>query len=145
MGGKSLSFNSSIQHSDSIPYAANFVQPGDFGGITFTHSPTNDTFFNATIIWMGCGRIYYPQNFDSASALSSESITVPCPDSSSFQYMGTYPRPAINYNAIWSPISHLTVTSQMMAQNCKIGIYPYTPSVGLGNPNQWSWIIFLYK
>jgi len=148
MGGKTQIFNSANHNIDSIPMLMRYKEPSDFGGITFLQIPTYDTIFNGTIIWMGCGQIYYPRTFDISSSFNSGSSVVACPDSSQFQLVGPLSKSQmapINYSAIWGAISHLDITSYMMQQNCKIGLYPYMPSVGIGDPNQWSWIVFLYK
>ncbi len=49
--------------SDSLPFIPHYDPPGDFGGISFTINESGDTIFDATIIWMGTGQIYYPNSF----------------------------------------------------------------------------------
>ncbi len=149
-GGKTLVFNSANHAIDSVPVAMNYQPPGDFGNITFTHIPSSEVFFDASIIWMGTGHISYPQHFDSVSSFATINTPVACPDTNHIQILGpgtgTQLTPgSIDYAGIWSGISRLSVTASMVQQGCKVAFYPYTPSVGVGDPNEWSWIIFLYK
>ena len=59
-GGNMAYYHCEDCNNDSIPLLIEYIEPGDFGGITFTLSPSIDTIFDATIIWGGDGTIQYP-------------------------------------------------------------------------------------
>ena len=146
-GGKELVFSTANPTGDSIPVTTVYNTPSDFGDITMTHTPSGDSMFAGTIVWMGTGVMSYP-HLAAASTYPAHSGTIACPDSSAFQIVGPFSKAdlePIDYTAIWSAVNRLDVTAYMMQKHCKIGLYPYKPSVGFGNPNEWSWMIFLYK
>lgn len=148
MGGKEFVFASSAHNIDSIPVTMDYKSPGDFGYIRFIHTPTSDTFFDATIIWMGRGAISRPSGFDPSSSYPIISPAVSRPDTSDFQLLGPYSKDQLSpipYDSIWAAIADRSVTKHMMQLHSKVAIYPYTPSVGMGDPNEWSWIILFYQ
>lgn len=146
-GGKVFNFPAGNGVDDSIPVSVIYKSPGDFGNITLKYAPTGDTIFDGGIIWMGKGDIHYPL-FDPVTAFSSGSGTAPAPDSSSVQgiYPDTYHKCYTNtiITQAWSGIANLTITQQMLAVNARIGLFLYTPSVGIGNPADWDFIWVLY-
>ena len=148
MGGKELIFTSSAHTVDSIPVSMDYKAPGDFGYIRFIHTPTTDTFFDATLVWMGCGAISRPANFYPLSSYPILSAAVARPDTSDFQLLGPYTKAQLSpipYDSIWSAIADRSVTRHMMQLHSKIAIYPYMPSAGPGDPADWSWIVVFYQ
>ncbi|MEM9981666.1 MAG: hypothetical protein AAF734_04155, partial [Bacteroidota bacterium] len=48
------------------------------------------------------------------------------------------------YGRIWQPISQLQIVKQLAKKKCRVGLYLYTPTVGLLDLAKAKWVIFLY-
>ena len=50
-----------------------------------------------------------------------------------------------NYNSIWASVQSLVKVRQYLISNpnATVKIFLYTPSVGIGNPAEWDWIVIL--
>jgi hypothetical protein len=50
-----------------------------------------------------------------------------------------------NYNAIWTSVQSLVKVRQYLTSNpnVTVKIFLYTPRVGIENPAQWDWFIFM--
>ena len=145
-GGKKLTLSTCISNSDTLPISVYYMPPSDFGSITLYYRPTNEMVFNGTIIWMGCGQIIFPESFDSANSFATLESELQQPDTSRFQiiFYELYNQP-INYANIWNAISKLKIVSYYLNGSKKIGLFLYTPSVGIGDPNEWDWFVILNK
>ena len=58
-GGKELEIS---KKSDTFTITYEYVSPGDFGYIKLFYKEINELLFYGTIIWMGCGKMDFPQN-----------------------------------------------------------------------------------
>ena len=70
--------------------------------------------------------IVYPIAFDNIFPLSTSNQTY-------------------DYSTIWLKVQHLAKVREYLKSNPKaaVKIFLYTPSVGVGNPADWDWIILL--
>lgn len=145
-GGKELSISTSISSSDTIPISVDYRPPGDFGSITLYYQPTNDMIFNGTIIWMGTGQISFPSDFDSPNSFSELESEIEKPVITRYQtiYYDLNNQP-IEFTNLWSAINRLEIVEDYLNGNKKIGLFLYTPSVGVGDPNEWDWFVILNK
>lgn len=142
-GGYEQSINGRIESSDTIPIAVNYKSPGDFGNISLYYQPTNDLLFDGSIIWMGTGTIKYPETFKSSDSYPLLDNPISRPDDSKFKCI--FGVPPTDYSLIWNSISRLRIISDYLKSNKKISLFLYTPSVGVGNPNDWDWIIIMNR
>ena len=132
---------------DSLPFDAEFRNTWDFASVLFRHSVTGDTLFEASVIWMGHGRIKHPATFappDSFRVLDQE-IDQPS-DPERFQF---YPRLGweeliARTDSAWVAVSALDITHCFAEEPFRVGYYFYAPTVGLFDPSVAKWIIFLY-
>lgn len=129
--------------SDSLPITVQYKPPGDFGNISFYYKPTNDLIFDGSIIWMGSGEITYPKTFLSPQNFPLLNYTLEKPGDSRFQRL--FAGQAIDLSLLWNAINKLEIMTQYLGNNKKIGYFLYTPSVGMGNPNEWDWFIIISK
>jgi hypothetical protein len=133
---------------DSIPFAIDYVPPGDFGGVTFKLSPSLDTVFDATIIWMGTGQIYYPASFSTLDPFANSSIPTSIPND--LRYIDTDGNVMSDTSLVnradlaWNAIDSLEITKLFADKGYESAIYLYPPRVGMFDPNVAKWIIFLY-
>lgn len=144
-GGKELEFSASSNFTISSTYQA----PGDFGSIQLYYSELNEIIFDGTIIWMGTGTMTYPTEIDLPNTFSTTSNNLPLPNVSMFENVmydefAYYPD-IIEYSNIWNSINNLEIVSDYRNSNPngKINLFLYTPSVGVGNPAEWDWYIYL--
>jgi|GEM_PF-589375 len=131
---------------DTLPYVMYYNPPGDFGSVELFYGPTHETFFEGTIIWMGLGKISTPKVFKPAGTYSKTSAAIPTPAKKDVQII-TYPRspkPEHDIQKIWSGINDLQIVKDYLDAGATVAIYKYTPSVGIGDPNDWDYMVFLH-
>lgn len=129
---------------DSLPIHIDFQSPGDFGGVDLTWVQGQKLLFSGSIIWMGMGERTFPQNLNS-SLLTHSGNAAPMPDSSAFQILGHVPGhtdPSTDLNLIWSGINTLDLV-QNRRDDLPMAIYRYTPDVGIGDPANWEYWVFV--
>lgn len=145
-GGKELKISNNFTSSDTIPIVVDYKAPGDFGNITLYYEPTNEMIFDGSIIWMGTGEIKFPNEFLTADEFPLMDTFLEEPELTKFQTIFfNLNNQSINYNAIWSSINKLGIVDEYLKSDKKIGLFLYTPSVGVGDPNEWDWFVILYK
>ena len=144
--GKELIITGQVSDSDTIPIYIDYKAPCDFGNISFYNQPTNELIFDGSIIWMGTGQINYPENFQSSDKFAELESSIEQPDSSEFQiiYYDLYNQ-QIDYALIWNSINKLEIVVDYLKSNKKIGLFLYTPSVGVGDLNEWDWFVIMNK
>jgi hypothetical protein len=142
-GGKEINLTKSVPTDDSIPISVNYKAPLDFGNIQIFHKLSNDLLFDGSIIWMGKGTIKFPTAFDTSTTFVRVNSALPEPDSSRFQIIHYDKFQSIQTSEVWQAISKLKVTEDYLQFNKHIGLFLYTPSVGIGNPLEWDWFVFL--
>lgn len=145
-GGAELMFSVDKDSLDTIPIQVDYKSPGDFGNITLYYQPTDEMIFDGGVIWMGTGQINYPKNFMSDEEFDVLETPMELPDVSEFQiiFYNLSDSP-IDYASIWSAINNLEIVEDYLKYNKKIGLFLYTPSVGVGNPAEWDWFVILNK
>ena len=129
---------------DTLPISHNFIPPGDFGNVTFYYQPNNELLFDGDIVWNGWGPINYPMGFDPPNQFNRLNNSVPLPDSVRFQNIfHEFPPYKLPLDSIWMDIDDLEIVEEFTKGHKKIGYFLYTPSVGIGNPADWDWIVVL--
>ena len=53
----------------------------------------------------------------------------------------------LNYEKAWGAVQGLAITREFLKANPnqKVKMFLYTPSVGVGNPEDWFWVIYLKR
>jgi hypothetical protein len=143
-GGKELSFN---KNNSTFTITYDYNPPGDFGDIKLFYSELKEMLFYGTIIWMGCGKIEYPENLlpaDHFAPTFTEDYIFP---TNGFETVFHEDTRDDEYTTIWSSVQNVIKAREYLSSNPsqKVKIFFYTPSVGLGNPADWKWILFLKK
>jgi hypothetical protein len=144
-GAKVLEFDS----LDDFTVAVDYNPPGDFGDVTLNYAEAQQPLFAGSIIWMGTGQITYP-DFEPASAFESSNGAAIQPANEDFELIANgegeaAPWQSLEYASIWDAIDNLEVVKayRVANPNAAVKLYLYTPSVGVGNPEEWDWIIFI--
>lgn len=128
-----------------------YVSPGDIGSITLKTLQSNTTVFSGGIHWAGKGEISFPQTFLTASDYAVSGTEAPLPGVSDIDFITYAEMPEFvngtDYAEVWDAIDNLEVVKQSRLNHPdeKVHIMLYTPSVGVGNPEEWEWIVVLRK
>ena len=141
-GGKELSFSSTISNMTVINQ---YVPPSDFGSIKLIYQELNETLFDGTIVWNGLGQMNFPQNLLNANQFDRVLTADYVSPNSGFENVFNPNNATYNYNSIWASIQSLVKVRQYLISNpnATVKIFLYTPSVGIGNPAEWDWIVIL--
>ena len=144
LGGKELAFS---QSSNTFTITNEFVDPCDFGHIKLFYSEINELLFFGTIHWMGCGEMIFPQNLLTANqfqAVLTEDYVIP---KNGFEDIFPLFETTSDYELIWGSVQSLVKAREYLSSNPEqiVKMFLYTPSVGVGNPEEWYWVIFLTK
>ncbi len=98
---------------------------------------------------MGLGEMTYPTKIDIPNAFTTIDEELPLPSVSEFDKVmydefAYYPD-TIEYGNIWNSINNLEIVFSYRNSNPNgnIHLFLYTPSVGIGDPADWDWYIFM--
>lgn len=148
-GGNLAYYNCPACATDSMQYFVDYLPAGDFGGISFTLNPEQDTFFDATIVWAGMGGIYFPTDYSLSYPFVYENNAVQIPND--IKYLGINGEKMDEEDwiyelkdEVWPAIDSLSITNLFAEEDFKAVVYFYPPSVGVLDPSVAKWIVFLY-
>ncbi|MGK4569052.1 hypothetical protein [Flavobacterium sp. 3HN19-14] len=140
-GGKELAFADSTA---TFTLSTNYVAPSDFGSIKIKYDELDTEIFNGSIVWNGLGTISNPDDMQPASAFTFTDTDdfFTC---AGFDNIFNPNNEEFDYQPVWSSVQGLVKVRQYLTANPGAGIklFLYTPSVGIGNPAEWDWIIIL--
>jgi hypothetical protein len=141
-GGKELTFTDTSSH---MTLTNQYVAPGDFGSIKLKYQELNEILFDGTIVWAGLGQVNYPQNLLNANLFDRVMTADYVTPVAGFENVFNPDNTAYNYNAIWTSVQSLVKVRQYLYSNpnATVKLFLYTPSVGMGNPTDWDWYIFM--
>lgn len=146
-GGMVFSFGD--DQPDTFTISSDYHAPGDFGSIQLYYTPLNELIFDGTILWMGLGEMQFPESLMSADSFETISQTVSIPDEAllepvMYDEYAYYPE-EIDYTSIWENIDNLNLVKSFRDSNpeSSVKFFLYTPSVGVGNPEDWYWLVLL--
>jgi hypothetical protein len=129
---------------DSLMPVCEYNSPGDSGDVTWYDKTTNTRLFAGTIIWMGKGERTFPEKIDSPGSFTKLDFSSKNPQFISL-YHDDYDKianPEVDYPPMWNAIKDLQDIS-WCSDSTPAYIYFYRPSVGVGDPKDWYWIVFL--
>jgi hypothetical protein len=141
-GGKELTFANT---TSNMTITNQYVSPGDFGSIKLIYQELNETLFDGTIVWAGLGQMNYPQNLLNANQFDRVMTADYVTPISGFENVFNPNNSTYNYNEIWTSVQSLVKVRQYLSSNpnATVKLFLYTPSVGIGNPSEWDWIIIM--
>jgi hypothetical protein len=141
-GGKETTYT---ENSNSFTISHQSVPATDFGNIKLKYDEINQILFDGDIIWMGLGQIHHPQNMLAANQFQivlTDDIIFPA---TSFNHILPQSNLSNDYNQVWMAVQNLVKVRQYLISNPNgvVHLYLYTPSVGVGNPADWKWIVLM--
>ena len=141
-GGKELRFS---EKSETFTISYEYAPACDFGHIKLFFEEINEMLFYGTIVWTGLGRMEFPQNILDATQFKTVKTDDYVFPKNGFENVFPQFETAFNYGLIWGTVEHLVKTRAYLHSNPEqvVKMFLYTPSVGIGNPKDWYWVIFL--
>ncbi|MBR4136279.1 MAG: hypothetical protein IKU03_07725 [Bacteroidales bacterium] len=144
-GFYALNVSDKLNTGNEIPFVSEYQEPGDFGYIKLFYRNTNNLLMDGTIIWSGCGALSFPASFRAGQALNSG---LPYPGQSRFAFIdngGQYTTVSDDneLQRVWQTVSRQQEFQHYYGNSSKkVAVYRYTPSVGVGNPADWYYLVF---
>ena len=141
-GGTELNF---ADTSTTMTISKIYVSPGDFGSIKLNFQEVNKPLFDGTIVWMGLGKMNFPDNLLDESQFErvlTNDYVIP---NAGFENVFNPTNQTYDYNSIWSSVQSLVKVREFLKSNpnATVKLFLYTPSQGVGNPADWDWIIMM--
>ena len=142
-GGYEYSFDNA---PNSFTITKDYRSPGDFGYLKLFYSEINEMLFYGTIVWMGCGKMYFPTYLlpaNSFDRVDTKDYVFPVNGFENLLMVTEYS----DYGQVWNSVQGLVKVRGYLGANPqqKVKLFLYTPSVGVGDPADWYWILFLKK
>jgi hypothetical protein len=146
-GGKEFDFP---QQSESFTITNEYVEPGDFGSVKLIYDEIDEQLFFGTIHWMGLGEMTVPANIQPPSDFEvtvTADYVFPAEGYKNVIDPQDLQGENYDYSEVWGAVQSLVKARAYLESNPnqKVKIFLYTPSVGLGNPEDWDWIIYMKK
>ncbi|MBD3582595.1 hypothetical protein [Flavobacterium selenitireducens] len=141
-GGKEFTFE---QATTDFTVTHEYQEPGDFGWVKLYYDELDTEIFYGEIHWMGLGQLHFPDAFDPAGSFEhvlTDDYQTPL---NGFENVFNPSGQEFDYHQPWSHVQGLVKVRQYLQANptATAKIFLYTPSVGIGNPADWDWIILL--
>ena len=127
----------------TLKMACEYKAPGDFGSVKWYDKQSNKELFAGTIIWMGKGERTFPEKISPPASFPKLKITTAMPSMTTLSH-GEFDQTDIevDYTPVWNAIANLQCVS-WISELTPAYIYLYQPSVGVGDPKDAYWVIFL--
>ncbi|HHU97083.1 MAG: hypothetical protein QM237_08475 [Bacteroidota bacterium] len=143
-GGTVLSFSTQTKN---FTVTNRYVQPNDFGSVELTYEELGEKLFFGTIHWMGTGKMTFPEKLASPEVFKRVTTQDYVMPTHGFEDIFNPNDLELNYEKAWGAVQGLAITREFLKANPnqKVKMFLYTPSVGVGNPEDWFWVIYLKR
>ncbi|MCL1943077.1 MAG: hypothetical protein FWF54_05960, partial [Candidatus Azobacteroides sp.] len=143
-GGQEFEFS---ENSETFTITNEYKSPGDFGHLKLYYEEINEQLFFGTIIWMGLGKMIFPQNLLAADQFRVVDAADYVTPANGFENVFNLGNQVFDYGPVWGAVQSLVKAREYLRSNPEqvVKLFLYTPSVGEGNPEDWYWIIYLKK
>lgn len=146
-GFYAMNVQNPVSSGNEIPFVAQYQAPGDFGWFKLFYQTTDNLLAHGSIVWMGCGNLEFPESFRAGQKLNSG---LPYPGQSKIafindqgQYCTVNAAQEIDLQRIWQTLSKQEEFQHYYSNtHKKVAVYLYTPSMGLGDPADWYYLVF---
>lgn len=143
-GGTVFGFS---KQTDDFTIINEYVEPSDIGSVKLIYEELNETLFFGTIHWMGLGKMNFPESLkpaDDFEVVGTKDIVYP---KNGFENVFNPNNQKYEYDNMWFSVQRLVKVREYLRENPnqKVNVFLYTPSVGVGDPLDWDWIIYLKK
>ena len=146
-GFYAMNVQNPVSSGNEIPFVAQYQAPGDFGWFKLFYQTTDNLLAYGSIVWMGCGHLEFPETFRAGQKLNSG---LPYPGQSKIafindegQYCTVSAAQEVGLQRIWQTLSKQEEFQHYYNNtHKKVAVYLYTPSMGLGDPADWYYLVF---
>ena len=138
LGGYTIQYN----WTPSFEMACDYKAPGDFGSVRWYDKASGQDLFAGTIIWMGKGERTFPEKFYEPTSFPKTNKYAAMPAISLLKYDEFVFEHDVDFSPIWKGVEHIDAV-RWVNESTPAYAYLYTPSVGVGDPRDWYWVIFL--
>ena len=146
-GFYAMNVQNPVSTGNEIPFVAQYQPPGDFGWFKMFYQNTDNLLAHGSIVWMGCGELTFPESFRAGHKLDSG---LPYPGQSRIAYIndeGQYctvnAAQEVYLQRIWQTLSKQEEFQHYYGNSHKkVAVYLYTPSMGIGEPADWYYLVF---
>lgn len=133
--------------SDNITIETEYKEPSDFGSVKLVYKELDEMLFFGTIHWMGLGEMTFPKKINPAEMFGATLTADYVSPVNGFEDIFNPNNMELDYREPWMAVQYYTKVREYLSANTnqKVKMFLYRPSVGIGNPKDWSWIIYLNK
>ena len=143
-GGTEFHFPKQTDHFTIIN---EYVQPNDFGSVKLIYKELNEPVFEGTIHWMGLGKMTFPESLQPANAFKPVNTFDLVYPTNGFENVFNPNNQKYEYENVWLSVQGLVKVRAYLQANPaqQVKLFLYTPSVGVGDPADWYWIVYLKR
>lgn len=143
-GGTVFGFS---KQTDDFTIINEYAEPGDFGSVKLIYKELNETLFFGTIHWMGLGKMTFPERLKPAKDFKNVDTMDLVYPMGGFENVFNPNNQKYEYDKVFLSVQGLVKVREYLYANPnqKVKMFLYTPSVGVGDPLDWDWIIYLKK
>lgn len=157
-GFYSMNVTNKQNEGNEIPFLADYMSPCDFGYIKLYYRDQSNLLMDGSIIWAGCGELNFPETFVKGNSSNTyvpeytmkHGLSFPSDRISYIDADGSYVQDVDesdnDLGYIWQTLSEQEEFMSYYEQTSKkVAVYLYTPSVGLGDPYEWYYMVFVER
>lgn len=144
-GFYALNVINKVDTGSLIPFVTEYKAPSDFGYIKMYYGSTDNLLISGTIVWNGCGKLEFPDNFRAGLPLIND---LPYPGQDRIAFIndaGAYTTTTDEtyLRNIWNTLSKQKEFQYYYEHSHKkVAVYLYAPSVGLFDPYAAYYLVF---
>lgn len=157
-GFYSMNVTNKQNEGNEIPFLADYMSPGDFGYIKLYYRDQSNLLMDGSIIWAGCGELNFPETFVKGNSSNTyvpeytmkRGLSFPSDRISYIDADGSYVQDVDesdnDLGYIWQTLSAQDEFMSYYEQTSKkVAVYLYQPSVGMGDPYEWYYMVFVER
>ncbi len=154
----SMNVTNKQNEGNEIPFLADYMSPGDFGYIKLYYHDESNLLMDGSIVWAGCGELNFPETFVKGGNIDTyvpeytmkRSLLFPSDRISYIDADGSYVQDVDesdnDLGYIWQTLSAQEEFMSYYEQTSKkVAVFLYAPSVGIGNPYDWYYMVFVER
>ena len=143
---------------NEIPFFGDYMSPSDGGYVKLYYRDESNLLMYGTIIWNGCGELIYPNAFVKGGNVDTyvpeytmkRSLLFPSDRISYIDADGNYVQDVDesdnDLGYIWQTLSAQEEFMSYYEQTAKkVAVFLYAPSVGVGDPYEWYYMVFVER
>ena len=141
-----MNVSGKTNNGDLIPITSEYMSPCDFGFIKLYYRNTGNLLVDGTIVWSGCGQLAVPESFRAGLPVKE---AIPFPGIEHFARLGEDGQYTETVNEwemkhIWQSVSYQKEFLHYFGNSTKkAAVYLYAPSVGLFDPYDAYYLVFV--